>query len=119
LGKLGYRFIEAGDGEEGLRKAQTTETPIDLLLTDVVLPKLSGSELAAKLGEISPKTKVLFMSGYTDTVIAHHGILDPGVAFIAKPFSSEALGKKVREVLRANTPVERRPSGRPNPPGSG
>jgi CheY-like chemotaxis protein len=119
LKQYGYEVIEAADGREGLLTAQETVKPIDLLLTDVVLPGLDGQELSEKVKLLHPEAKVLFMSGYTDTVIAHHGILDPGVAFIAKPFSSEALGKKVREVLRTDAPVEGCPSGRPNPPGSG
>jgi PAS domain S-box-containing protein len=106
LKQYGYDVIEAADGREGLLAAQETVKPIDLLLTDVVLPGLDGHELAEKVKLLHPEAKVLFMSGYTDTVIAHHGILDPGVAFIAKPFSSEALGKKVREVLRTDAPVE-------------
>jgi PAS domain S-box-containing protein len=102
LGKFGYRLVEAEDGAEGIEKLRSAAAPIDLLLTDVVLPKLSGSELAAKLGEISPKTKVLFMSGYTDDFVALRGVLPPGAAFIQKPMSAEALGRKVKEVLGGN-----------------
>jgi len=102
LKQYGYEVIEAADGREGLLAAQQAVGPIRLLLSDVVLPGLDGHELSEKVNLLHPEAKVLFMSGYTDTVIAHHGILEPGVAFIAKPFASEALGKKVREVLDAH-----------------
>jgi CheY-like chemotaxis protein len=70
-----------------------------LLLTDVVMPGLNGRELSVRLRELCPDLKVLFISGYTADVIAQRGVLDPGVAFLHKPFSQEELAQKVREVL--------------------
>lgn len=72
---------------------------IDLLLTDVVMPGSSGPELASQLVERRPSLKVIYMSGYTDAAIVQHGILKPGIAFLNKPFTSETLGGKIREVL--------------------
>ena len=72
---------------------------IDLLLTDVVMPGASGPELVTRLVERRPALKVIYMSGYTDEAIVHHGVLDPGIAFLHKPFTSESLGQKIREVL--------------------
>jgi len=73
--------------------------PIHLLLTDVVIPGMNGRELSERLRELRPDLKVLFISGYAADVIAHRGVLDPDVAFLRKPFSSEGLAVKVREVL--------------------
>jgi len=73
--------------------------PIDLLLTDVVMPQTSGKEVAEQLTKMQPGLKVLFMSGYTDEAIVHHGVLDANVEFIQKPFTPVGLSKKIREVL--------------------
>jgi PAS domain S-box-containing protein len=99
LRQQGYTVLEAADGEEALHLAQTHDEDIHLLLTDVVMPHMSGRELADRLETIRPGTKVLFTSGYTDNTIAHHGILAPGIAFLQKPFGPLALARKVREVL--------------------
>jgi len=99
LKQYGYHVIEASDGEEAIAAAGNYSGDIHLLLTDVVLPGMNGKELAERLKELRPNLKVLFFSGYTADVIAHHGVLNPGVAFLHKPFSQEELAQKVREVL--------------------
>jgi DNA-binding NtrC family response regulator len=86
-------------GKAALEVARRHAAPIHLLLTDVVMPGLSGRELAARLLEIHPETRVLYMSGYSDEAIARHGVLDPGVPFLEKPFGPDALTSKVRQVL--------------------
>jgi DNA-binding NtrC family response regulator len=73
---------------------------IDLLLTDVVMPTTSGPELTKRLAERRPSLKVIYMSGYTDETIVKHGILQPGIAFIHKPFTAETLDRKIRDVLQ-------------------
>jgi len=82
-----------------LRLARAHQGEIALLLTDVVMPEMSGRELAQQLSREYPRLKLLFMSGYTSDIIAHHGVLDEGVHFIQKPFSRLELAAKVREVL--------------------
>jgi CheY-like chemotaxis protein len=96
----GYTVIEASDGEEAIKLAQKNSgKQIHLLLTDVVMPGMSGRELAVTLGLHHPNLKVLYMSGYTDDAIVHHGVLEEGVNYIQKPFTLDALARKVREVL--------------------
>lgn len=97
LKSYGYRVISAESGEEALRLCE--RAPIDLVVTDVVMPNLSGRELADRLGILKPAIKVLFMSGYTGSVIERHGILQEGAQFIQKPFNPEELASKVRSVL--------------------
>jgi PAS domain S-box-containing protein len=99
LEQAGYNVLEASRGEEAVRLCLERAEPIDLLLTDVVMPVTSGKEVADRLREMQPGLRVLFMSGYTDEAIVHHGVLDANVEFIQKPFSPAALAKKVREVL--------------------
>ncbi len=101
LEDLGYDVLAGGVGKAALEVARGHAAPIHLLLTDVVMPGLSGRELAARLREVHPETRVLYMSGYSDEAIAHHGVLDPGVPFLEKPFGPDALTRKVREVLDA------------------
>jgi FixJ family two-component response regulator len=74
---------------------------IDVLLTDVVMPGLSGPELTQKLTARRPGLKVIYMSGYTDEAIVQHGVLQPGIAFLHKPFTSDVLARKIRDVLDA------------------
>ncbi len=95
----GYRVLEASEGREALRALKGYDGLINLLLTDVVMPEMSGRELANRLIPFHPKMKVLYMSGYTDSAIVHHGILDKGVNYIQKPFTVDGLARKVRGVL--------------------
>ena len=97
----GYRVLEAADGPEALRIAEGERGSIDLLLTDMIMPLMSGRELANRLQERDRKVRVVFMSGYTDDVIAYHGDLGPDATFVQKPFAPEAIARKVREVLDA------------------
>ena len=99
LEHAGYSVLEASRGEEAFRLCVERAEPIDLLLTDVVMPETSGKEVADRLTELFPGLRVLFMSGYTDEAIVHHGVLDSNVEFIQKPFTPAALVKKVRDVL--------------------
>lgn len=106
LEDFGYAVIEAGSGEEAFRLSQNHPGPIHLLLTDVVMPETSGKEIADRMALLRPSTRVLFMSGYTDEAIVHHGIVDADVEFIQKPFSPTALAKKVREVLDSKVSID-------------
>ncbi|HSJ55761.1 MAG TPA: PAS domain S-box protein [Anaerolineae bacterium] len=99
LQELGYRVLAAGTPGEALLLAESRTAEIDLLITDVVMPEMSGRDLAKSLSEIKPALRILFTSGYTGDVIAHRGVLDKGVHFLQKPFSIEDLASKVREVL--------------------
>jgi nitrogen-specific signal transduction histidine kinase len=99
LGDLGYQVMPARNGAEAIAVAQKYGERIDLLLTDVVMPGMSGRELATQLVLHHPEMQVLFMSGYTDDAIGKHGVLDEGVSFIGKPYTPSALARKVRKVL--------------------
>lgn len=96
----GYRVLHASGPDEALELAKAALGPIDLMLTDVVMPACSGPELAAQLREHMPDLRVLYMSGYSEDAILDHGLSLSETAFLAKPFSSAALGRKVRQVLR-------------------
>jgi len=95
----GYTVLSFASGREALSAAEGGGRTIDLLLADVVMPDISGRDLSAKLREKSPKLKVLYMSGYSDDAIEHHGVIEAGTEFIQKPFSVGGLAAKVREVL--------------------
>jgi len=102
----GYTVHEAGDGVEALDVAGRYPHPIHLLMTDMVMPRMGGPDLARRLIEKRAEMKVLFMSGYTDQAIIRSEVLEQGIAFLQKPFAVEALARKVREVLagsEANT----------------
>jgi signal transduction histidine kinase/DNA-binding response OmpR family regulator len=95
----GYTVLEASRGEEALRICERQPGIIHLMLTDMVMPEMSGRELAARVASLRPETKVLFMSGYTDKAVVHQGVIDEGTPFIQKPFTPDTLARKVREVL--------------------
>ncbi len=99
--KSGYTVLEGEDAESALAAARAHTGPIHLLVADVVMPGPSGRELARRLAEFRPETKVLYVSGYTDDAIVHHGMLEPGLNFLQKPFTPAVLARKVREVLDA------------------
>lgn len=98
LEMYGYNVLEAASGAEAIELLKQTGN-IALLITDVVMPQMSGKELAANAGRVSPKMRVLYLSGYADNAIFHHGVLEEGVSFLAKPFTQEGLARKVRQVL--------------------
>jgi CheY-like chemotaxis protein len=99
LEKLGYTVIPAARPEEAIRSAEGHQGQIHLILTDVVMPEMTGRDLAERLLAQDSGLKCLYMSGYTANVIAHHGVLDAGVHFIPKPFSVQDLADKIREAL--------------------
>jgi two-component system, cell cycle sensor histidine kinase and response regulator CckA len=100
LERLGYDVFPANRPDEAMEMAREHTTRIRLLMADVVMPQMSGKDLARQIAEIHPDIQTLFMSGYTANVIAHQGILDEGVNFIEKPFSMNELGRKTREALK-------------------
>jgi PAS domain S-box-containing protein len=100
LSECGYHCLIADDAESALVLAGSYAGPIDLLLTDVILPGINGKVLAERLSLVRPGIRVLFMSGYTDNAIVHHGVLDTGTEFINKPFSAQTLKHRVMEALR-------------------
>ena len=93
----GYEVLTAEDADEAARLCRARG--VDLLLTDVVMPDVSGSELAERLGALAPDMRILFMSGYSDAAVVRHGELSDAAAFLEKPFTEKALARKVREVL--------------------
>jgi DNA-binding NtrC family response regulator len=99
LERAGYRVLVASEAEEAMQIAETHADPIHLLMTDVVMPRMNGRELANRMKERHPELRVLFMSGYTANVIAHHGVLDRDVSFVQKPFSRQDLGVAVRKAI--------------------
>lgn len=103
LQRLGYQILQASGGAEALRLFEQHQGSIDLLITDVIMPQMSGRELAQRLKVLQPSLKVLYISGYTDDMLAHHGVLESNVFLLQKPFAPDELAKKLREVLDAPT----------------
>jgi DNA-binding response OmpR family regulator len=95
----GYKVLEAAHGNAALDLSRVYDGPIALMLTDVVMPSMNGHELYERLAPLRPGMKVLYMSGYAESGIVHDGAIDPGTAFIAKPFSPDALAARVRQIL--------------------
>jgi two-component system cell cycle sensor histidine kinase/response regulator CckA len=106
LRSQGYTVLAAANGRDGLRTIRDNRGPaIGLVITDVIMPEMGGQGMAESLKTSNSALKVLFTSGYTDDAIAHHGVLDPGIAFLSKPYSVETLARKVRELLDAPTAI--------------
>ncbi|HEY5433819.1 MAG TPA: response regulator [Candidatus Limnocylindrales bacterium] len=96
---LGYRVLAASNGTEALSQAISYERPIELLVSDVIIPGMNGRELAGQITAIRPGTRVLYASGYTEDAITPRGLIDPEAPFLSKPFSPDVLARKVRAVL--------------------
>jgi signal transduction histidine kinase len=101
LRQKGYTVLEAVNGEDAVRLLSQHEGPIDLLITDMIMPRMGGRELAHQVSLLRPDIKVLFISGYAETAIVHHGLLGPNTFFLAKPFTPLTLARKVREILES------------------
>ena len=101
LRRAGYEVYEASNGEDALRKLESLRGLVDLVVTDVVMPQMGGRELAERAVAKWPGVRVLFVSGYTENAIVHRGVLDPGLVFLAKPFSHDELLRRVRQLLDA------------------
>src|SRR6266568_2112843 len=108
LERYGYHVLEAASAEAALDVAQRYSGPIHVLLTDVIMPGMSGRDLAARLATLRPETRVIYMSGYTDDAITRHGVLEPGFVFVQKPFTPDALARTVRDVLDGTTERRKR-----------
>jgi DNA-binding NtrC family response regulator len=101
LQRNGYRVLVAAGPGEALLLIEKHVGPLELLLTDVVMPQMSGAELAKRVAATRSDAKVLCMSGYTDDSVVRHGVLESGMAFLQKPFTPESLTRRVRQVLDA------------------
>ena len=110
LRKSGYRVLDAADGIQALAVAAAHIAPIHILVTDVVMPRLSGRELVTRITAARPELKILYISGYTDDSIFRHGVLEGGVAFLQKPFNLKDLTQKIRQVLDGESAATEAPS---------
>jgi YesN/AraC family two-component response regulator len=99
LKSAGYTVLTAANGEEAMRVLEGYKEPVHLLMTDVVMPGMSGPKLAKEFDRTRTGMKVLYMSGYTDDIVVRHGVLEEGMPFLGKPFTVVELTRKVREVL--------------------
>lgn len=99
----GYTVLAARDATEALRVSEAHSSPIHVLMTDIVMPGMSGPELAHRFLQDHPAARVLFVSGYSDDAIAHHGLLETNAAFLEKPFSHRVLAERVRALLDKTT----------------
>jgi two-component system cell cycle sensor histidine kinase/response regulator CckA len=108
LESAGYTVLEAAGGEEAIRMAAAHRRPIDLLLTDVVMPKMGGRDVAKAVEKMDPDIRVVYMSGYAEKAIVHQGILEPGAVLLQKPFTPDGLVRKIREVLDIRKKLETR-----------
>ena len=99
LTRQGYQVLQSNDGEGALILARRRRDPIHLLLTDVVMPGISGQQLTEELAHLHPEARVLFTSGYTEETIAQHGVLERGLHFLGKPYTAQQLAVRVREIL--------------------
>lgn len=111
LAEAGYRVYEANSGEEALDVLRTTRRPVDLVITDVRMPDMSGVELMRRIATEWPATKILFMSAYPAEVLVQEGLAHPAVHFLAKPFTRTELLQKVQEAIRLERRASERPSG--------
>jgi DNA-binding NtrC family response regulator len=116
LSEAGYRVLEAEDGEEALGALHISRRPVDLVMIDVVMPRMDGVELANQVWERWPQTRILFTSGFAAEVLMQHGLTQLDVPFLAKPYTRDEALAKVREALerRHQQGAERRQSGRPD-----
>ena len=103
LERAGFTVLAAVDGEDALARVAKHTGPLDLLLTDVVLPGVNGKGVADAITALRPGTPVLFMSGYTEDTIVHHGVLDKGIHFLEKPFTRQDLLERIEPLLRATS----------------
>jgi CheY-like chemotaxis protein len=99
LGSMGFDVLEAGDGDQAIDVARQFDGEIRIMLTDVIMPGMNGKELAERMALLRPRTKVVFMSGYTDRIMSRDGVLDESVEYLQKPFTAEQLSATVRRVL--------------------
>ena len=103
LTAFGYQVLAAGTGKEALAFCHDFTGNLDVVVTDVVMPDMNGREVAEQVALLQPKSRIIFMSGYTADVIAHRGVLDTGVEYLQKPFTPESLARKIREILAKDT----------------